>query len=135
MPNYKVKPTLNGEGGGSTGGGMYPITVYIDNEGGYVYQITLNVDTLDIETTQDLIDYLKNKGYVTTREDSDIVRVSYLNATGVDFKNQQPLLGIAVNTEDSIDYIMCMRIDNLFFQLIDDSATIEITYLGQEQGE
>ena len=64
MSVYKMKPTLNGEGGGQ-GGGSELYTYYVETEDNNenVYTFTFQCDNPELDSYTKLAQYLLSKGY------------------------------------------------------------------------
>lgn len=114
----------------SNGGSIkYTAVIYSSDSfpGGYAGQITVEVDDNTLETYEDLVTYLTNKGYVSN--DNGLI---LLNAVGYSSHNPAVVYGLYVESGE-IKFVGYDGSNGTYtFSAPEEYSTFTITYLGQE---
>ena len=117
-------------GGGQGGSQLYYVGLYCDING-YPSYITIQVDDANLETYNDVLSYLKRKGFEVLANPEGY----YLPTVGCnpEVGDGSGITGIAVGLDDDENEIISCLVGGSTYQMSDGGFSI--TYLGQNQGE
>ena len=116
--------------GGGAGGSAKYAHLYISNDS-YPTHITFQCDDASVATYEDLVNYLNDKGFVSTPDNSVCIALPASGQHRFSGESTQPVIGLTIaadyGTEDYSLYIL----DGENLVPVASEGTFEITFLGE----